>query len=134
MDDPERAELLETLGKHRWLLRHTVDGLTEEQAAETPTASELCLGGLIKHVAITELQWADFIVEGTDPQATGSDPDYEAHAKSFRMLEGDTMTGVLERYEDVARRTDDLVASLPDLRRTDSPASVTTSRGCGPPG
>ncbi len=39
----------------------------------------------------------------------------EAHAESFRMLEGETLAGLLERYEQVARRTDDLVASLPSL-------------------
>jgi len=116
MSDHERTDLLETLGKHRWLLRHTVDGLTDEQAALTPTASELCLDGLIKHVALTESQWVDFIVQGTQAmQPSGGEPDYEGHANSFRMLDGDTLTGVLERYEAVARRTDELLASLPDL-------------------
>jgi hypothetical protein len=32
-------------------LRHTARGLTDEQAAQQTTASELSLGGLIKHVA-----------------------------------------------------------------------------------
>ena len=59
----ERADLLETLAKHRYFLRYTVRDLTDEQAAQTPTASELCLGGLIKHVAGHRAQWADFIVE-----------------------------------------------------------------------
>jgi Protein of unknown function (DUF664) len=31
------------------------------------------------------------------------------------MLEGETLAGVLADYEQVARRTDELVASLPDL-------------------
>lgn len=113
--DQERADLLETLGKHRWLLRHTVDGLTDEQAALTPTASELCLGGLIKHVALVESHWVDFIVQGALAMGAGGDTDYTEHANSFHMLPGDTLAGVLERYEDVARRTDELVASLPDL-------------------
>ena len=42
---PERADLLETLAKHRWFLRQTLDGLSDDQAASTPTASELSLGG-----------------------------------------------------------------------------------------
>jgi len=44
-------------------LRHTTRGLTNEQAARQTTASALCLGGLIKHVALTERQWARFIAE-----------------------------------------------------------------------
>ena len=31
------------------------------------------------------------------------------------MLPGETLAGVLAEYEDVARRTDELVAKLPDL-------------------
>jgi hypothetical protein len=53
----ERADLLETLRNHRHFLRYTVRGLTDEQAARRTTASELCLGGLIKHVAATERGW-----------------------------------------------------------------------------
>jgi len=38
-----------------------------------------------------------------------------AWMKAFRMEEGDTLARLLEAYEEVARRTDDLVAALPDL-------------------
>jgi len=112
--DRERSDLLETLGKHRGLLRHTVAGLTDEQAARTPTASELCLGGLIKHVAFTESGWVDFILEGTSAKEA-SEGTYEAFAASFRMLDGETLEGILADYEQVAERTDELVRSLPDL-------------------
>jgi len=53
----ERADLLETLAKHRGFLRFTVRGLTDEQAEQRTTASELCLGGLIKHVCGVEARW-----------------------------------------------------------------------------
>ncbi len=46
----ERADFAETLTKHRNFLRFTTKDLTDEQAAERTTVSELCLGGLIKHV------------------------------------------------------------------------------------
>jgi uncharacterized protein DUF664 len=109
----ERTDLLEMLAKHRFFLRHTVDGLTDEQAAQTPTASELCPGGLIKHVAATERQWVDFILDGV--HATGDETDYAEYANGFRMLPGETLAGLLESYEQVAQRTDELVVSLPDL-------------------
>ena len=60
----ERRDLLETLRLHRWFLRHTVQGLTEEQARTRSTVSELTLGGLVKHVAATEAGWIDFVLEG----------------------------------------------------------------------
>jgi hypothetical protein len=36
-------------------------------------------------------------------------------AEDFQMLPGDTLAGVLAEYAEVARRTDELVVSLPDL-------------------
>jgi Protein of unknown function (DUF664) len=111
----ERADLLETLATHRYFLRHTVRDLTDEQAAQRTTASALCLGGLIKHVTLTEQQWISFIIEGPSamsPQGEGAPADW---ASGFRMLEGETLDGVLDQYEQVARRTDELVATLPDL-------------------
>ena len=112
----ERADILDTLTKHRYLFRYTVQGLTDEQAAQTPTASELCLGGLIKHVAATEKGWIDFILEGPDAMAAPSDPaGYEAWANGFRLLPDETLENVLSRYAEVAARTDELVRTLPDL-------------------
>jgi len=111
----ERADLIEALGIHRSFLRRTVQGLTDEQAAQRTTVSELCLGGLIKHVALVEQGWVNFVEEG--PVAIGSidQAAMDAHAAGFRMLAGETLAGLLDRYEQVARRTDDLVASLPSL-------------------
>ncbi|MGX7674226.1 DinB family protein [Plantactinospora sp. DSM 117369] len=112
----ERADLLESLGNARFFLRLTARGLSDEQAATRSTASELCVGGLIKHVTAMERQWARFIVEGTSAMPAGDDPAaYEAHAAGFRMEPGETLAGLLEEYEDVARRTDELVRTLPDL-------------------
>jgi uncharacterized damage-inducible protein DinB len=110
----ERADLLDTLAKHRHFLRYTVRELTDEQAARRTTASELCLGGLIKHVALTEEQWVEFIVRGAEAMALTED-SWTEHANSFRMLEGETLAGILARYDEVARRTDALVRELPDL-------------------
>lgn len=110
----DRAELLEALTKHRGLLRHTVEGLTDEEAALTPTASELCLGGLIKHVTRVEGRWVGFINEGPAAMAMTED-SYAEHVGSFKMLPGDTLADLLAGYEDMARRTDELVVSVPDL-------------------
>lgn len=117
-NDQERADLLEALGTHRHFLRHTVRDLTDEQARQRTTASELTLGGLIKHVANTEKGWADFVVDG--PSALGdfsamTEADFARWTDQFKLLPGETLTGVLEDYAKIAQRTDELVASLPDL-------------------
>ena len=116
--DPERADLLSGLGAARYFLRFAARDLTDEQAGQRTTASELTLGGLIKHVAAVEQGWADFVVDGpsamTDYSAMTED-DVANWADQFKLLPGETLVGVLASYEKVAQRTDDLVASLPDL-------------------
>ena len=101
---------METLDKHRDLLRLTARGLTDEQAARSTTVSALCVGGLIKHVAVTEERWMRFATG--DATAVGGTDD---RANEFRFVEGDTLDGVLKLYDDVARHTDELVRTLPDL-------------------
>ncbi|WP_062646253.1 DinB family protein [Streptomyces maremycinicus] len=114
----ERADLLEALTKQRHFLRFTTRDLTDEQAGLRTTAGELCLGGLIKHVTSVERGWAAFILEGpsTMPDFTKmTEADFARRADEFRMLPGETLSGVLKEYAEVARRTDELVTSLPDL-------------------
>ncbi|MGI8445736.1 MAG: DinB family protein [Streptosporangiaceae bacterium] len=114
----ERADLLASLAHQRHFLRFTTRGLTDGQARQATTVSELCLGGLIKHVKAAEEGWSSFILDG--PSAMGdftsmTEDDWGRRAAEFRLLPGETLDGVLAGYEEVARRTDELVASLPDL-------------------
>ncbi|MFJ9694341.1 DinB family protein [Kitasatospora sp. NPDC101183] len=117
----ERADLLVALGKQRHFLRFTTQGLTDEQAGLRTTASALCLGGLIKHVTSVERAWANFILEGPSAMpdfASWTEEDLTRHTEDFRMMPGDTLADVLDAYAEVAARTDELVASLPDLDAT----------------
>nr|WP_237331202.1 DinB family protein [Streptomyces mexicanus] len=110
--------MLQALAKQRHFLIFTTRGLTDEQAGRRTTVSELCLGGLIKHVTSVEAAWAEFIVKGPSAMPDFSamtEADYARRADEFRMLPGDTLEGVLAAYAKAARRTDDLVASVPDL-------------------
>jgi uncharacterized damage-inducible protein DinB len=111
----ERADLLETLDRHRYFLRYTVRDLADEQAAERTTVSELCLGGLIKHVANTERQWIDFILDGPSALAPSDEQGPTDWSQGFRMQDGETLAALLDEYQQVAIRTDELVATLPDL-------------------
>jgi uncharacterized damage-inducible protein DinB len=119
--DAERADLLAMLAKHRHFLRFTTRGLSDEQAALRTTASELCLGGLIKHVALVESNWADFLVVGPSAMRDASAmtaEDWAARARQFTMAPGETLAGVLAAYAEVGQRTDELVRTLPDLNAT----------------
>jgi len=112
----ERADLKETLTKHRFFLRFTARELTDEQARARTTVSELCLGGIIKHVTMVEKGWARFIVDGPSAREASEDEDQlQEHLDSFRMLPDDTLSRLLDEYAAVARQTDELLATLPDL-------------------
>ena len=113
--DQERSDLIESLQTQRRFLRHTVEGLDDDAAARRTTVSELCLGGLIKHVAQVEGNWARFIVEGPGAMPAFDEAAMAAHAAGFRVLEGETLAGILAEYEEVAARTDALVATIPSL-------------------
>jgi hypothetical protein len=112
----ERADLAQTLAKHRDFLRFTTRDITDEQAAQRTTVSELCLGGIIKHVTAVERNWARFIVEGPSTRRSWEDAEgVQEWLDGFRMLPGETLAGLLDDYAAAARQTDDLLATLPDL-------------------
>lgn len=111
----ESDDLVETLRTHRAFLHHTVTGLTDQQAASRPTVSELCLGGLIKHVAMVEQRWANFISVGAAAVSGYDEASMKAHADSFRMLEGESLSELLDAYDEVAEQTDRLVSELVSL-------------------
>ena len=117
----ERADLVQALRRHRDFLRFAVRDLTDDQARQRTTVSELTLGGLVKHVADTEAQWATFMQEGA---GTAPDIDWEsidwsnppaevaAYADSHRLKDDETLAGQLERYDEIAQHTDELVRTL----------------------
>ncbi len=117
----ERADLLVQLAGARHFLRFTTRNLTDEQLAARPTPSELCLGGLIKHVTSVERGWSGLILDGKSAMKNFDDmteEDFARRADEFRMLPGDTLAGILAAYDEVAARTDELVATAPDLDAT----------------
>ncbi len=111
----ERADLAETLGTHRSFLRWTVRDLSDEQASQRTTASELCLGGIIKHVSLVEEQWCNFIEHGPAAIGEADEAAMEEHAAGFRMMPGETLDVILERYDRIGQRTDQLIGTLPSL-------------------
>ncbi len=120
---PERADLLESLTLHRYLLLQTAAGLTDEQARACPTESDLSVGGIIKHVAGVEQSWARFMVEGAaeEPDTEWYNPDpavAQAWQDGFRLLESETLAEVIADYQRIAAETDRLVVEIEDLDRS----------------
>src|SRR3954454_5750363 len=110
----EKSDLLAALARHRAFLRTTLEGLTDEQAARRSTVSELCPGGVVKHVAQTERRWIRFILDGPAAMAM-NEASFQEHLDGFRMTADDTVPGLLNFYAEVARETEAVVTALPDL-------------------
>ena len=96
-------------------------GLTDEQARLTPTVSTLSLGGLVKHVTAVEQQWARFVVDGPAPSPdidwanidwSNPPPEVQQYADGFRMLEGESLAGLLATYDGWPPPPDELVLSV----------------------
>jgi uncharacterized damage-inducible protein DinB len=123
----ERADILEFLGKHRYFLRHTAQGLSDEQANTRSTVSALTVGGLIKHVSAVEQHWAEFaqgISKPSTPEEIEFTPEMIAEwENNFRLTDGETLAGVLAEYEKVAAATDDLIRTLDLDTRYELPAA-----------
>lgn len=105
----EREGLVNYLAHQRYVLRLTAYGLTDEQARATPTVSTLSVGGLIKHVAHTESGWMDTVLRQPSPM------DPEQYLANFRLGPDETLEDVLAFYDEVAKRTESVVAGFDDL-------------------
>jgi uncharacterized damage-inducible protein DinB len=105
----EQEGLLGYLAHMRYMIKLTAYGLTDEQVRATPSASELSVGGLIKHCASTEEGWLSTIRR--EPQSV----DYAAYAQNFKLADGETIDDVFARYDRVAEQTEKTITELGDL-------------------
>ncbi|SNY04067.1 DinB family protein [Paractinoplanes atraurantiacus] len=105
----EQQGLLAYLAQMRYVLRLTAYGLTGEQLRATPSASQLSVGGLIKHCASTEENWISTV------RGEKQELDYQAYADNFRLRDDESIDDVLARYDRIAVRTEKTVTELADL-------------------
>jgi uncharacterized damage-inducible protein DinB len=109
----ERAELLDALERQRNLLLLTVRDLTDEQAARRVTPNATSLGDLIKKITNVEQGWMNFVLAGVEGMVSGGRS--KGDSSQFQPLEGETLAGLIYRYDQVTARTDQILAALPDL-------------------
>ncbi|QEU92764.1 DinB family protein [Streptomyces kanamyceticus] len=110
----ERGALLAFVEAQRGGLRRSVIGLTGEQASARPSASELSVGGLLKHVAETELNWLRMAQRKPNERARTQ----ETWGDSFRLVEGETVADMLDFWAEVARETEEFIRQVPSLDGT----------------
>ncbi|MFJ1761621.1 DinB family protein [Amycolatopsis sp. NPDC088138] len=110
----EREGLLRYLEQQRYVLKLAAHGLTDEQARYAPTKSTLSVGGLIKHVASTEDGWIDIALQLPQKPFGEARQDYE---EAYRLGPEETLQSVLERYDEVAARTAEVIGRIDDLGR-----------------
>ena len=107
----EHDLLLGYLAQQRDVLRLTAYGLTDDQA-RTPGAapSPLTVGGLVKHVALTEQAWIDIVAQRQRP--SGGEDEY---GEGFTMGDGETLADVFRFSDAVAAETESVVRGIADL-------------------
>jgi uncharacterized damage-inducible protein DinB len=111
----EHDALLQFVEAQRGALRRAASGLTREQAMQRPTASELSIGGLVKHLAEVESNWTRVILAGLPPLVERDESNW---GDSFRLVDGEDLDDVLRFYDEVAAETSKIVAGVPDLAVT----------------
>ncbi len=94
--------------------RRAALGLTEEQAASRPSASELSLSGLLKHAAEVELNWLRLAQQRPNERQRTQDTWQEA----FRLAGDEDVPGVLAFWDGVVKEFEEFVRSVPSLDDT----------------
>ncbi|MFI6686133.1 DinB family protein [Streptomyces sp. NPDC050485] len=110
----ERGALLAFVEAQRGGLRRALIGLTEEQAASRPSASELSLSGLVKHVAECELNWLRMAQQRPNEKQR----DLSNWHESFRLADDETTEGTLAFWAEVARETEEFIGKVASLDDT----------------
>ncbi|MFB7517466.1 DinB family protein [Streptomyces sp. NPDC056144] len=110
----ERGALLNFIEAQRAAIRRSLLGLTEEQAASRPSASELTLSGLLKHVAEVELNWLRLAQQRPNEKQRTE----ETWGDGFRLVGDETIPEMVDFWARVAKETEEFVRSVPSLDDT----------------
>ncbi|MFF5496401.1 DinB family protein [Streptomyces aquilus] len=110
----ERGALLGYLAAERGAIRRALLGLTDEQASTRPSASELSLAGLLKHVAEVEQGWVAR-AKGEPPAVRRTEANWH---ECFALVDGETVESQLAYWEKVAAETEAYARSVPSLDDT----------------
>lgn len=120
----EAAALVTFLREQVESVRTAAFGLTEREARETPTRSELSIGGILKHLSITWPVWQTR--EACERGERGwevTEADIALFYGSFAMTEDETLEQVLQQYDDATAALLAAIESMdPDAEVLAAPA------------
>ncbi|WP_433197881.1 DinB family protein [Nocardia sp. CA-107356] len=109
--DQEREDLILALASQRDLFRITLRGITDEQARQRTTASELTLGGLLHHIVNCERHWTKVVIERDET----AELDVSEFDGEYVMGPDETVAGLLAAWDEAAEATAKLIRTEPDL-------------------
>jgi uncharacterized damage-inducible protein DinB len=98
----ERSALREYLSYHQSAYFAVAYGLTDEQARLTPTAGELSIGGLIKHVTAMQDTWMSRVAAAPDappPDPRPFDEVAAEYGEQHVMRPDETLHGLIEKFK-----------------------------------
>jgi hypothetical protein len=110
--ETERAGLLEFLDDQREALIEKLQGLSEDDARTTPTASSLSLMSLIKHSATWERRWFQVIVAGRRFPDGWPEVRSERADETFRLAHEDTLESIVADYRQQIAASNEIIVRL----------------------
>lgn len=129
----EAEALLRVLERNRRAFVWKTEGLNEAGLGATTAATSMTLGGLVKHVALVEVDWLAVKLAGQDYGAPWDavdfdvDPDWE-----WRTGALDAPGDLYALWRESAQRSRELVAQVIQVRGLDGLASFTWPDGRTP--
>ncbi|OAK51807.1 DinB family protein [Rhodococcoides kyotonense] len=104
----EKADILRMFADQRKNFLYTVRGITDEQARQRTTVSELTLGGLLNHVVSNERGWMKVIADMDE----NAEFDLSRMGTEYVMGPDQTVEGLIAEYARVAEATEAAVADM----------------------
>jgi predicted enzyme related to lactoylglutathione lyase/uncharacterized damage-inducible protein DinB len=99
------------LGQSQDAFRVLLHGLTPRQAASSPSASTLSLGGLVRHVTAVQRSWLASAEAAPGP-VTQHSGDVDDYLDGFRFRETDSLGDLLAAFDEVSAAVLDAVRRL----------------------
>lgn len=118
----EKSAIREFLRQQHDGIRGAAYGLTDEQAHAKPSASDICIAGLVKHLTVMERGWVDRAQAGPGPLPSDARPLEEAAADygSDWNPTGETLADLMTAFDAMAAHSEALV----DVLDLDTPVPV----------
>jgi uncharacterized damage-inducible protein DinB len=131
---PTEAESLQSvLERNRRTFAWKTSGLDEKGLRATTAASSMTLGGLVKHVALVEVDWLAVKLAGQEYGSPWDAVDFDADPEwEWRTGSQDPPAEVYALWQRAAERSRELVAEVIEKRGLDGPSSLTWPDGRTP--